>query len=353
METATLSRELSYMFDESSDVSVPASRNWRRELASYRTPDLRRSAFELVLTLSLFIALWIGALLAHSYSYLLALLFIVPAAGCLMRLFMIQHDCGHGAFFGIRSIDDSVGRLLGVLTLTPYDVWRHHHALHHATSGNLARRGTGDIHTLTISEYEQLSAWGRLGYRIYRHPLALFCVGPILLFGFQHRLPLGLMRSGARFWISAMATNAGIAVAVIVMIHTVGAVPFLLIHLPITAFAAAAGVWLFFVQHQFEETYWSREERWNHDDAALRGSSYYDLPGVLRWITANIGIHHVHHLSSRIPYYRLPEVLRDHPELANVPRLTILQSIACVRLKLWDEEQRKLVPFSALKRSRT
>jgi omega-6 fatty acid desaturase (delta-12 desaturase) len=259
---------------------------------------------------------------------------------------MIQHDCGHGTFFAGRLANDWVGRVLGVLTLTPYDCWRHTHAIHHATTGNLDRRGIGDLDTLTVREYRALSIWGRLKYRLYRHPLIMFGVGPAYLFLLQQRMPpAALMRKGWQPWVSTMVTNLAIAAVVATLTWFIGIKAFLLVHLPITLLAGTAGVWLFYVQHQFEHTMWDRNEGWSLQHSALHGSSHYDLPAWLRWITANIGVHHVHHLSSRIPYYRLPHVLQDHPELRDVGRITLLQSFQCVRLVLWDEGQRRLVSF--------
>lgn len=237
-----------------------------------------------------------------------------------------------------------LGRVAGVLTFTPYGVWRHAHAAHHATTGNLDRRGLGDVETLTVEEYRARSFWGRLRYRLYRHPLVMFGLGPAYLFILQHRLPVGLMR-GWRPWASSMTTNLVIASLVAPMIWLIGLKAFLLVHLPGVLLAASVGVWMFYVQHQFEQTSWASDRDWNLHDAALHGSSHYDLPGFLRWFTGNIGVHHVHHLNSRIPYYRLPRVLRDHPELRHVGRLTLLGSLRCVRLVLWDETQRRLVSF--------
>jgi omega-6 fatty acid desaturase (delta-12 desaturase) len=278
-------------------------------------------------------------------GYWVGLLLAVPAAGFLVRLFMIQHDCGHGAFFHHRLVNDSIGRVIGVLTLTPYDYWRRTHAIHHSTSGNLDRRGIGDVDTLTVHEYLALSRWRRLCYRVYRHPIIMFGLGPAFLFIVQHRLPFGLMRAGWRPWLSVMGTNVAIAAVVAVMIWLIGVIPFLLVHLPIMLLAGSVGVWLFYVQHQFEETEWARDSAWQLHDVALHGSSYYDLPSVLRWFTANIGVHHIHHLCSRIPYYRLPRVLRDYPKLGVIGRLTLGQSFRCVRLVLWDEDQQRLVSF--------
>jgi omega-6 fatty acid desaturase (delta-12 desaturase) len=304
-----------------------------------------RSVFEIVITAGPFALLCVLMLAALDAGYWIGLLLAVPAAGFLLRLFMIQHDCGHGSFFRHRLANDWIGRVIGVLTLTPYDFWRRAHALHHAGSGNLDRRGIGDIDTLTVREFLALPRGRRLLYRLYRHPIVMFGVGPAYLFIFRHRLPMGLMRSGWQPWISAMATNVAIAVLVATLIWLVGVGPFLLVQLPITLLAASIGVWLFYVQHQFEDTFWAHEEGWNFHEAGLHGSSHYDLPIVLRWFTANIGVHHVHHLCSRIPYYRLPQVLRDHPQLAAVGRLPLFQSPCCVRKVLWDEGRHKLVSF--------
>lgn len=322
------------------------ARRWQRILANYSTPNRLRSIAELAITALPLILLWTAAWFTFSLGHAWAsLLIAIPAAGFLVRLFMIQHDCGHGTFFAGRLANDWVGRVIGVLTLTPYDCWRRSHAIHHATTGNLDRRGIGDLDTLTVREYRALSWLGRLKYRLYRHPLIMFGVGPAYLFLLQQRLPVGLMRNGWQPWASTMATNLAIAVIVAVLTWFIGIKAFLLVHLPITLLAGTAGVWLFYVQHQFEHTAWDRNESWNLHQAALHGSSHYELPAVLRWFTANIGIHHVHHLSSRIPYYRLPRVLRDYPELRDVGRITLLQSFQCVRLVLWDEAQRRLVSF--------
>jgi omega-6 fatty acid desaturase (delta-12 desaturase) len=231
------------------------------------------------------------------------------------------------------------------LTLTPYDDWRRAHANHHANSGHLERRGVGDIDTLTVREYQALAVWAQLRYRLYRHPLVMFGFGAAYQFLLRHRWPIGSLRGGWHAWTSAIATNLAIAVATTALIWFIGIGPFLLVHVPIALLAGSVGVWLFYVQHQFEETFWARGDEWNFHEASFRGSSYYDLPGVLRWFTANIGVHHVHHLCSRIPYYRLPQTLRDNPDLRCVSRLTLFQSFGCVRLVLWDESRRRLVSF--------
>ena len=327
----------------------PDARELVHELAPYRRPSRLRSLFELMVTAGAFILLWWLMWLVLDHGYWLSLLLAVPTAAFLVRLFMIQHDCGHGAFFRRRMTNDWVGRAVGILTLTPYDYWRRTHAIHHATSGNLDQRGIGDVGTLTVSEYLALPWWRRLAYRAYRNPVVLFGLGPAYLFALQYRLPFGLMRGGWRPWISTAATNAGIALVVAVMMWLLGVGDFLAVHIPVLVLASSAGVWLFFVQHQFKDTTWRSQSDWNVHEAALHGSSYYDLPVILRWLTANIGIHHVHHLSSKIPFYRLPQVLRDHPELARIGRLTLADSLKCVKLVLWDEARHDLISFADLK----
>ena len=326
------------------------ARFWTPILNRYREPSRARGLVELAITAGPLIALWTTAWLLYSFGFWWASLLLAPlASGFLVRLFMIQHDCGHGSFFPNKAMNDWVGRVIGVLTMTPYDFWRRTHAVHHATSGNLDRRGMGDVDTLTVREYMARSRWGRFKYRLYRHPLVMFGLGPAYLFLLQHRLPVGLMRAGWQPWVSTQATNAAIAVIAVALIVLIGVKAFFLVHLPILLLSAVFGVWLFYVQHQFEDTFWKESRGWDLHEAALHGSSHYDLPLWLRWFTANIGIHHVHHLHSRIPYYRLPSVLRDHPELRHIGRLTLLQSFGCVRLTLWDETQRRLVSFREAK----
>jgi omega-6 fatty acid desaturase (delta-12 desaturase) len=324
-----------------------------RELASYREPNAVRSVFELIITAVPFVLLWVLISWAVDARYWIGLLLVAPAAGLLVRLFMIQHDCGHGSFFRRRSVNDWVGRVISVLTLTPYDFWRRTHAIHHATSGNLDHRGTGDIDTLTVREYLDLPRWRQLRYRLYRHPIVMFVLGPAYVFLLHYRLPIALMRSGWQPWLSTMGTNVAIAILFALMMWLVGVASFLIVQVPITLLAASLGVWLFYIQHQFEDTFWEHDDDWTPQEAALHGSSHYDLPLVLRWFTANIGVHHVHHLSSRIPYYWLPEVLRNHPQLAVVRRLTLLQSLRCVRMVLWDERRRRLVTFREVHRRET
>jgi len=315
-------------------------------LAKYREPRLLRSLFEISVTLAPFAAIWALAWWLLSISPVLSVALALLNAGFLVRAFMIQHDCGHGAFFRNRTLSDWVGRALGVLTLTPYDVWRRNHAIHHASTGNLDRRGTGDIPTLTVREYRERSPVGRFFYRLMRHPLVLFGLAPAYVFVLLNRLPFGLMRDGWRYWLSALATDAAIVAILGTMVWFGGWQVLAFVFLPTMLMAASIGMWLFFVQHQFEHTSWEHDGDWNVQAAALHGSSHYALPGPLRWITANIGVHHVHHLASRIPFYRLGEVMRDHEVLAQTQRLSLRDSLHSARLHLWCEKNRRLLSFA-------
>jgi omega-6 fatty acid desaturase (delta-12 desaturase) len=314
-------------------------------LAAFKNPDTRRSIWQLASTAALLVGTWVLMYLSLGVGYWLTLLLAVPAAFFLIRLFIVQHDCGHGAFFRSPRAADVVGSIIGVLTLTPYHYWKKTHAMHHATSGNLEHRGFGDIDTLTVDEYLALPRWRRFKYRLYRHPAVLFGVGAVLHFVVRHRIPTIVPRTWARERRSIFWTNIGLAAFVVGMGLLVGFREFLLVQTPLTVLSCSIGVWLFYVQHQFEPTYWEHNEQWQYDAAALSGSSYYQLPRVLQWATGNIGLHHVHHLNARIPNYRLQEALDAVPELQRVTTLSLRDSLRCVRLALWDERARKLVGF--------
>jgi acyl-lipid omega-6 desaturase (Delta-12 desaturase) len=319
--------------------------NWSARLAAFKNPDTKKSVWQLTSTGLLFVGAWTLMYLSLDVGYWLTLLLAVPTAFLLVRLFIFQHDCGHGAFFRSSRAADIVGSIIGVLTLTPYHYWKKVHAMHHATSGNLEHRGFGDIDTLTVDEYLALSRWGRIKYRVYRHPVVLFGIGAVLQFFVRHRMPTMVPREWTRERASVLWTDVGLAAFIVMMGLLIGFGQFLLVYLPLMTLSASIGVWLFYVQHQFEPTYWEHDERWVYDDAALAGSSYYRLPRLLQWATGNIGLHHVHHLNPRIPNYRLQEALGSVPELQRVTTLTLWESIRCVRLALWDERARKLVRF--------
>ncbi|MEI6641400.1 MAG: fatty acid desaturase [Novosphingobium sp.] len=326
--------------------SVPMDpRKLMRDLQTFRDPQPIRSGWELTITLLPFLALFALIAIAVSSGYLVALA-ATPLAGLfLLRLFIIQHDCGHGAFLRRRLSNDWIGRALGALTLTPYDCWRHSHARHHAATGNLDSRGAGDVDLLTVREFRERTRLGRMSYRLYRHPLVLLGLGPAYLFLLRHRLPIGLMKEGWIYWISAIATNLATVLLLAIPFSLFGFGVTALVFLPVVLTAASLGVWLFYVQHQFAAAHWDRAAEWSFHDAALHGSTYLDLPPVLGWFTGYIGVHHVHHLASRIPFYRLPEVLEKHPALRDVNRFTALQACGTFRLALWDEDRRGLVSF--------
>ena len=318
-------------------------------LSHYRGSNIGKSAWQLLSTLAAFVSLWLLMLWSLDISYFLTLLLAIPTGGLIVRLFVLQHDCGHGSFFQSKQLNDWVGRSLGVLTLTPYQRWRKHHAVHHATSGNLDRRGFGDVLLMTVREYQAATPYQRLMYRIQRHPLMMFGIGAFGYFLIWQRFiyePKTWHKERASVW----WTNLSIFVVSVAIAWLIGLDRLLLVHLPVVAVASSLGVWLFYVQHQFEDTYYEHNEKWDYVAAGIEGCSYYQLPAVLSWLTANIGIHHIHHLDSRIPNYRLKDCFDENPEFQRVRRLTLWESIECASLRLWDEDLGVLVRYPKVAR---
>jgi len=325
----------------------PADLPWQEAVAKYQNPDVRASLWQIATSVIPYIVLWFLMYLSLEYSYLITLALSVLAGGFLVRIFIIFHDCGHGSFFKSQKLNHIVGSICGVMTFTPYFEWRHAHAIHHATAGDLDRRGTGDVLTLTVKEYQQMPGWKRLGYRLYRNPLVMFILGPMFVFLVVHRFPS--RNSKKRERTSVYWTNLAILAYIVPLVVLIGLERYILIQLPIALLTGTAGVWMFYVQHQFEGTYWEKHVQWDYLTAALKGSSYYKLPKILQWFTGNIGLHHIHHLSPRIPNYNLQACHDANPLFQQVPTVTLGPSFKSVFFKLWDEEQRRLVGFGRFK----
>ncbi len=338
---------------ETPDQGIPEERisqKWRAILGPYGGADLRRSLTQILTSVVPLFIFWYAAYRALSVGYWLTLILAVPTAGFVMRLFLIQHDCGHGSFFKSQKVADFVGFWLGVATLTPYRYWRKTHAYHHAHSGDLGFRGLGDVDTITVSEYHEKTFLGRLRYRLYRHPFVLLGLGGFFVFALKHRFPWDIPRRWKREWASVWKTNAALAAILVLAGLTIGLKAAMLVHLPVLIVTGTVGVWLFYVQHQFEDTYWKEHTDWSYFEAGLEGSSYLVLPKPLQWVTASIGIHHIHHLSARIPNYRLQQCLDENPQLQHVTRITIWDGLKTLRLALWDEDSRRLISFREARR---
>ena len=320
---------------------------WKRIVTRYQEPAVGSSLWQTANTLVPYSALWFLMYLSLRWSYWLTLPLAILAAGFLVRIFIIFHDCGHGSFFKSRRANDILGFITGVLTFTPYHHWRWEHALHHASSGDLDRRGTGDVWTLTVREYLESSRWRRVAYRLARNPFVLFVLAPLYLFLIQQRFPAAKAPRRERH--SVYWTNLALAGLAAGLIWIFGFKPYLLIQLTVVMVAGSAGVWLFYVQHQFEGAYWERSEEWDYTAAALQGSSFYKLPRLLQWFSGNIGFHHIHHLSPRIPNYHLEKCHQADPLFQRVKPVTLFSSLKSFSFRLWDEQRRKLVGYGALR----
>jgi omega-6 fatty acid desaturase (delta-12 desaturase) len=319
--------------------------SWKTIVARYSRSHSGRALWQLANSLIPLAALWCLMVWSLEISYWITLPLIIVSAGFMIRIFIILHDCGHGSFLASRRASDIIGFVTGVLTFTPYAYWTHTHAIHHATSGNLDRRGTGDIWTMTVREYREASRWGRIKFRVYRNPLVLFVLGPAYLFLLKHRF--AARGAGRRWHLSVLWTNLAILALALTLISVMGLKAYLLLQIPLTVISSAFGVWLFYVQHQFEGVTWQRKENWNYVESALKGSSFYRLPRILQWFSGNIGFHHIHHLSPRIPNYFLDKCHRENALFQKVKALHLLDSLRCIRFRAWDEERGKLVGLGA------
>lgn len=320
---------------------------WQKIVAKYKNPQRSKSIGQLLNTLIPYFLLWVVMVKTLNISFWLMLPLSLIAAGLLVRIFIIFHDCGHGAFFKSRKANDFWGYVTGVLTFTPYQYWRHEHAVHHSHAGDLDERGWGDVWTMTVEEYIKASRWTRIKYRLARNPIILFIIGPTILFTIIQRLPL--RKAGAKGIKSVHTTNLGIIAVATILIGILGLKTYLLIQLPIIILASSMGVWLFYVQHQFEGVYWERHEKWDYVTEAMEGSSYLKLPKVLQWFTGNIGFHHIHHLSPRIPNYFLEKCYKENPFFQKIKPITLLTSFKSLTFRLWDEQHHRLVGFNYLK----
>lgn len=338
---------------QSSPASTPASpdpsagpdspRSWRGVLDAWAEPRLGRSVLDLATSAVPYLALLLAMTFALRVSVLLSLLLVVPASAFQVRTFIVFHDCTHGSFMRSRRANDMLGAVLGLLVWLPYRCWQHDHAVHHATAGDLDRRGTGDVPTLTVTEYRALPVRRRLAYRVVRNPLVMFGLGPFLVFVLKPRVVPRAARRRIR--VSVLGTNLMLALIVAALCLTFGWQTYLLVQGPVVLVTGAVGIWLFYVQHQFEDTYWQTHADWRYDHAALAGSSYLKLPGLLRFFTGNIGFHHVHHLSVGIPNYNLQAAHQGTDRFQAVPQVTLKQGLRATKLKLWDEQRGRLVTF--------
>ena len=321
---------------------------WQKIVATYATPDLPRSIWQLINTLIPFFALFYLSLRSVEVSLWLTIPLTILTAGFMVRAFIIFHDCGHGSFFKSQRANDVVGFVTGLLVFTPYYRWKHAHAIHHATSGDLDRRGVGDVYTMTVAEYLAAPWWKKTGYRIMRNPFALLLIGPVIMFVIVERIPPA---KGKREIASVWWTNLALAIMIAVMILLFGWRAYVTVQLLVLFFGTSVGVWLFYVQHNYEGVYWERHSQWDYFKASMQGSSFYKLPALLQWFTGNIGFHHIHHLGSKIPNYNLPRAYRENP-IFHVQPLTIRSSLKSLKWRLYDEANRRLAGWEVLNQYR-
>jgi omega-6 fatty acid desaturase (delta-12 desaturase) len=328
----------------------PDTATWKEIVSRYQKPSLGRALWQIINTLIPYAALWYLMYITVHISWWIAVPLAVLAGAFLVRVFIICHDCGHGSFFKSSRTNHIVGAITGLLTFTPYYHWRWEHALHHASAGDLDRRGTGDVWTLTVQEYLESSRWKRFAYRLARNPFVLFLVAPLFVFVVKYRFANA--KAGLRECLSVYCTNVALLAMTVTLSVVFGLKAYLILQLIVLGVAASAGVWLFYVQHQFEGVYWERSDEWDYTAAALQGSSFYKLPWLLKWFSGNIGFHHIHHLSARIPNYNLEKCHEAEPLFQSVKPVTFFASFKSFTFRLWDEQKRKLVGYSALRAAR-
>lgn len=331
-------------------MEAPDNNNsWIDIVSKYNKPDPGKSIWQIINSLGPYILLWYLMYLSLDFSYWITLGLSILAAGLLVRIFIIFHDCGHGSFFRSNRANKIVGTILGSLSFTPYERWHNDHAIHHSTVGNLDKRGNGDVWTLTAEEYRNRSGWKRFIYGLYRHPVILFGLGPFFLFVIWFRFPKRTL-SRSENW-SVYITNLILIVLITGVILLMGWKAFLLIQLPIIYLATVAGVWLFYLQHQFEDVIWKRQEEWDYKTVALQGSSYLKFPKILHWFTGNIGFHHIHHLSPKIPNYNLERCHRENEMFSSIKPVTMIPSLQTMKYRLWDEKSGRLISFRQFRKS--
>lgn len=335
---------------EKPSVADEIKEHWREMVAKYQQPDVLRSSWQLFNSIVPYVILNVLMYFSLGVSYWLTLALAIPAGGLLVRIFIISHDCGHGAFFKSAKANTFWGSITSFLCYNPYYHWKHEHALHHANTGNLDRRGHGDIWTMTVSEYLASPRRTRLAYRLYRNPAVMFLIGALYVFLIGYRF--APENSNEKDRKSVFRMNIALVILLVVVAFTIGLKAFVLVQLPVVALSAMAGAWLFYVQHQYEGVYWARRGEWDFVAASVDGSSYYKLPAVLQWFTGNIGFHHIHHLSSRIPNYNLPRCHRENKVFNKVHQVTFFSSFRCLKYRLWDEERGELIGYRRLREIR-
>lgn len=330
--------------------TLPAMKDLKSVVEPFSKSDTKIAVRQLIITLVLYAAGWVAMYYSLQVGYWLTLLLAIPMAGLLVRIFIFFHDCGHNSFLPSTKANRRLGFWLGILVFTPGEQWWKAHAIHHATSSNLDRRGVGDVTTLTVKEYLALPFFKRLGYRLFRNPLVMFGLGPIFMFLIKHRLPLPVL--GKKETLSVVWSNLAIIGLAAGLSLLMGFQNYVLIQLPIIWLGGMAGIWMFYVQHQFESSYWARHPEWEYVASAFEGASYYQLPKALQWFTGNIGFHHIHHLSPRVPNYRLEDAYRSSEVLRNPLTLTIRESLRTIPLTLIDEANDRMITFRDLKKLR-